>query len=280
MIELGINQTLKIRRTATPGIYLADEEGNEVLLPNRYITPVMKIGQSLNVFVYSDSEDRPVATTQVPLIFRNEFAYLKVKDVNAVGAFLDWGLEKDLLVPFRQQNQRMVPGQWYLVYLYLDVTTQRLAATTRVNSIFDKDSSPLEAGQEVDLLIAGSTEKGTKVVINNRYQGLIYSGDLFHDLLPGDRTKGFIRLIRPDKKIDVSLRKQGLENLEEGAQHILDELRHNGGFLPLTDSSSPEDIRLQLQMSKKNFKRSVGILYKQKWIALKPDGIRLNPKKK
>ncbi|WP_370087158.1 S1 RNA-binding domain-containing protein [Ekhidna sp.] len=272
-MTIGEYHTLEVDRITSPGAFLTDGE-TDVLLPTKYIPHGTKEGDELKVFVYRDSEDRIICTTQTPYAVVNEFAYLKVKDTSSVGAFLDWGIDKDLLVPFREQNNKLQRGHWCLVYLFLDVKTDRLAATAKIAKYFKREIT-VEEGEEVDLLIANTTELGVNVVINNSHRGLIYESDLFHDVLEGDRIKGYIKSIREDGKIDVSLRKEGLENLEMGAQQILDELKSNNGFLPLHDKSDPEEIQSLLQMSKKNFKRSVGILYKKKLIALKKDGIEL-----
>lgn len=275
-MKIGTFQTLKVDRLTDPGAYLTDGR-EDVLLPTKYIPVGTRKGDEVKVFIYRDSEDRVICTTQKPFAQVNQFAYLKVKDTGNVGAFLDWGIDKDLLVPFREQKNKLQRGQWVLVYLFLDEKTDRLAATAKVGKYFNTE--PLvEEGEEVDLLIANTTDLGVNVVINNRYKGLIYENDLFHDVLEGDRIKGFVKTIRPDGKIDVSLRKEGLENLELGAQQILDELKKNGGYLPLHDKSDPEEIQSSLQMSKKNFKRSVGILYKKKLISLEKDGISLSDK--
>jgi len=272
-LEIGKYHQLKIDRITSPGAYLTN--GNEdVLLPTKYIPRKARVGDLLKVFVYKDSEGRKISTTLIPNAEVDQFAFLKVKDVNDVGAFLDWGIEKDLLVPYREQKLKLRKGQWCLIYLFLDEKTERLVATAKVAKIFQSEID-LEKGDQVDLLITNSTELGVNVVVENKFKGLIYFNDLFHDVLEGDRIKGFVKEIRPDGKLDISLRKEGLENLEEGAQLILKELRQNDGFLPLHDKSDPEEIQSLLQMSKKNFKRSVGILYKQKLIRLEPNGIIL-----
>lgn len=272
-MTIGEYHTLEVDRITSPGAFLTDGE-TDVLLPTKYIPHGTKEGDELKVFVYRDSEDRIICTTQTPYALVNEFAYLKVKDTSNVGAFLDWGIDKDLLVPFREQKNKLQRGHWCLVYLFLDTKTDRLAATAKIAKYFKREIS-VEEGEEVDLLIVNTTELGVNVVINNSHRGLIYESDLFHDVLEGDRIKGYVKAIREDGKIDVSLRKEGLENLEMGAQQILEELKTSNGFLPLHDKSDPEEIQSLLQMSKKNFKRSVGILYKKKLIALKKDGIKL-----
>ena len=275
MIHVGIHNELIVDRILAPGAFLVDNEGNDVLLPNKYIPAGMKIGDQLKVFVYNDSEDRIVATTLCPLLQLHEFGYLKVKDINNIGAFLDWGLEKDLLVPFRQQHRRLNIGQWCLVYLYVDSLTHRLVATTKVEKHFEKENIELEINQEVDLLITSESDLGVNVIINNTYSGMIFRNQIYKDIMMGDHIKGFIEQVRTDGKIDVNLRKKGMKNLEAGAQTILEELRASDGFIALTDKSTPEEIQSVLQMSKKNFKKSLGILYKNKQVLLKEEGVLL-----
>ena len=275
MIYIGIHNELVVDRILSPGAFLIDSEGNDVLLPNKYLPKETKVGDQLKVFVYNDSEDRIVATTLSPLLQLNQFGYLKVKDINNVGAFLDWGLEKDLLVPFRQQHGRLNVGQWCLVYLYVDKLTNRLAATTKVEKYFKKENIELEVNQEVDLIITSKSNLGVNVIINNTYIGMIFQNQIYKDIMMGDKVKGFIEQVRPDGKINVTLRKKGMKNLEEGAQTILDELKTSEGFMALTDKSTPEEIQSVLQMSKKNFKKSLGILYRNKQVLLKKEGVLL-----
>ena len=275
MIHIGVYNDLIVDRILAPGAFLIDNKGNDVLLPNKYIPVGVKIGDQLKVFIYNDSEDRTVATTLRPLLQLHEFGYLKVKDVNNIGAFLDWGLEKDLLVPFRQQHKRLNIGQWCLVYLYIDTLTHRLAATTKVDKHFEKENIELEVNQEVNLLITNESDLGVNVIINNTYSGMIFRNQIYKDIMIGDHMKGFIEQVRSDGKIYVSLRKKGMKNLEAGAQTILDELRASNGFIELTDKSTPEEIQSILQMSKKNFKKSLGILYRNKQVLIKKEGVLL-----
>jgi len=275
MIYIGIHNELVVDRILSPGAFLIDSEGNDVLLPNKYLPKETKVGDQLKVFVYNDSKDRIVATTLSPLLQLNQFGYLKVKDINNIGAFLDWGLEKDLLVPFRQQHGRLNVGQWCLVYLYVDKLTNRLAATTKVEKYFKKENIELEVNQEVDLIITSKSNLGVNVIINNTYIGMIFQNQIYKDIMMGDKVKGFIEQVRPDGKINVTLRKKGMKNLEEGAQTILDELKTSEGFMALTDKSTPEEIQSVLQMSKKNFKKSLGILYRNKQVLLKKEGVLL-----
>lgn len=272
-MEIGKHHTLKVDRITPPGAYLTNGS-EDVLLPTKYFNRNTKVGQEIKVFVYKDSEGRKISTTLKPHAEVNQFAFLKVNDVNDIGAFLEWGIEKDILVPYREQKLKLRKGQWCLVFLYLDEKSERVAATAKVAKYF-KPAEGLAKGDEVALLITNDTELGTNVVVNNQFKGLIYATDIFHDFLEGDRIKGYVKEVRADGKLDISLRKEGMENLEVGAQQILEELKNNDGFLPLHDKSSPEEIQMMLQMSKKNFKRSVGILYKQKRIAINQDGIHL-----
>ncbi len=274
-LQLGRFNSLEVLRDTSVGLFLGDQAGNEVLLPNKYVPVNAKKGKVLDVFIYTDSEDRPIATTLKPLIQLGEFACLRVKDVSNVGAFLDWGLEKDLLVPFREQKDKMKLGKSYIVYLRLDEVTQRLVATAKLHKVFDKETKALEVGQEVNLIIGEGTDIGIEVVINHRYRGMLFRNEIFQDVMFGDPVTGYIKQVREDGKIDVSLRKTGMDNLEAGAQKILTELKANDGFLALHDKSDPEDIQFQLEMSKKNFKRSLGTLYKKKLVVLEEGGVRL-----
>ncbi len=271
-MNIGQYHTLKVDRITPPGAFLTDGE-TDVLLPTKYIPYDTRPGTTLKVFVYRDSEGRIISTTKKPHGTVNQFAYLKVNDTNQVGAFLEWGIDKDLLVPYKEQKVKLKKGYWVLVYIYLDEKTDRVAATVKVAKHF-KEEIALQEGDEVDLLITDSTDLGVNVVVNNGYKGLIYENDLFHDVLEGDRIRGYVKKIRSDGKLDISLRRAGLANLEEGATQILRELEKTDGFLPLNDKSDPEEIQSMLQMSKKNFKRSVGILYKKKLIAFEEGGIK------
>ena len=276
MIYLGEYNSLKIVRQTDNGVYLTDEEGSgEVLLPNKFVPETWDVGDELQVFIFKDSEDRITATTDKPLIKLNEFACLKVRDVNEYGAFLNWGLDKDLLVPFKEQPGKMIPGNWYIVYLYLDEQSERLAASARYQKFFQKQFIRLKAGEEVDLLIDDQTELGYNVIINNRYRGLIYQNEIFEKLRRGDRRKGYVKLVRDDGKIDVSLEITGYAKVEPNGQKILARLKANQGYLRLTDKSDPSDIAGFLEMSKKTFKKAIGTLYKQRLIRLEEDGIYL-----
>ena len=275
MYQIGKINQLEVFRESPHGMYLMDEDGHEVLLPNKYVPEGLEIDDDIEVFLFKDSEDRITATTQRPKILLNEFASLQVRQISEFGAFLDWGLDKDLLVPFAEQSRKMQKGEWHIVYLYIDEQTNRLVASSKLSRHVEKQDIELSNGQEVDLLIGRPTDIGFNVIIDNRYQGLIYKNEIFRDIRMGHQTKGFIKLIRPDGKIDVSLQRQGFQAIETHAEKILLRLKQKGGFLPLHDKSSPEEITKQLQMSKKNFKRAIGGLYKKGTIKISPEGIRL-----
>jgi uncharacterized protein len=274
MIEIGKFNTLKIARSTKVGLYLTDG-ASDVLLPNKYVPEEFEIDDKIEVFVYLDHEERPVATTLEPYVFLNEFALLRVNYINKFGAFMDWGMEKDLFVPFKEQARPMEEGKRYLVYMYLDEKTNRLVGSSKSNQFLDNKNITLEKGEEVDLIVSHITDVGINVIINEKHKGLLYKNEVFEDLRTGDRIIGYIKNIRPDGKIDVSRQPFGVERIDASAQKVLDELKASRGFLRLHDNSSPEDVKTVLQMSKKTFKKAVGTLYKQKLIEIKEDGIHL-----
>lgn len=280
MIEIGKYNTLTILRDTKVGLFLGnpteDPEGvHDILLPNKYVPRDFEIGDEMTVFVYLDHEERPVATTLEPYIFLNEFSLLRVNYTNQVGAFMDWGMEKDILVPFKEQARPMEKGKRYLVYLYMDEKTNRLVASSKLNQFLNNTNITVEVGEEVDLIVSHITDLGINVIINEKHKGLLYKNEVYDDLRTGDRIVGFIKSIRPDGKIDVSTRQLGFEGIEPSSQIILDELKASRGFLRLNDDSHPEDIKTVLKMSKKTFKKAIGVLYKQKLIEIKDDGIYL-----
>jgi len=281
MINIGKYNTLTILRDTKVGLFLGnpeqDPEGiHDILLPNKYVPNEFEIGEELIVFVYLDHEERPVATTLEPYILLNEFALLRVNYVNQVGAFMDWGMEKDILVPYKEQARPMEKGKRYLVYLYMDEKTNRLVASSKTNQFLKNDNLTIENGEEVDLIVSHITDLGINVIINEKHKGLLYKDEVYDDAIrTGDRLRGFIKNIRPDNKIDVSLQIQGYLNIEPNAEIILSELRASRGFLRLNDNSHPEDIKTVLKMSKKTFKKAIGSLYKDKLIEIKEDGIYL-----
>ncbi len=276
MIEQGKKCKLKIVKRSTFGLFLGDESGEEVLLPNKYCRDEMKPEGEVEVFIYRDSEGRKVATTLTPKIALHEFAQLKVNAASAVGAFMDWGLEKDLMVPFREQKQNLEEGRWYIVYMDLDQKTDRLYASNRIERYIQNDIITVKEGEEVSMLVWQKTDLGYTVIINNIHKGLIYENEIFTSLRIGDLIPGFVKKIREDGKIDLALQAAGYRNTKDAnSETVLTKLKENGGFLSVTDKSTPEEIYSAFGISKKAFKRSVGALYKQKIITLESGGIRL-----
>lgn len=275
MIEIGKYNLLRIDRQTDQGLYLESEDGEDVLLPNRYIPSTWKIDEQINVFVYNDSEDRMVATTLTPKIKLNEFALLEIKSISSFGAFADWGLAKDLLIPLNNQHRKLLSGENVVVYMYLDERTNRLVGTTKTSHL-EKNPLTVHEGEEVDLLIGSSCDFGFNVIINSIHVGILFDNEIFQPIQTGNHLKGYIKKIRENGKIDVRLRKIGFENIDPFVQKILDTLVLNKGKLLLTDHSRPEEIVTQLEMSKKTFKKAIGNLYKQRKIRIEKDGIYLN----
>ncbi len=276
MIKIGKFNRLRAARQTDNGVYFTDtDKSGEVLLPNKYIPDDLFEGDVLNLFVFKDSEDRITATTIRPKIMLGEFALLQVRDVNQFGAFLDWGMDKDLLVPFKEQPGRMSPGNWYMVYLYLDPQSERLVGSGRYQKFLQKENIDLREGQQVDLIIDDQSDLGVNVIINHRYRGLLYENEIFERIGRGDERKGFVKKVREDGKVDVTLQAPGYAKVEPNAARILEKLKENDGFLPLTDKSDPIQIAALLEMSKKTYKKAVGALYKERKVRLEEDGIYL-----
>lgn len=276
MAIAGKYNTLNITKIVDFGIYLDGGEFGEILLPMKWVPENTKPDDHLEVFVYFDSSDRIIATTMKPYAQVGDFAFLRVKAVNDVGAFLDWGLEKDLLLPYREQTYAVQKDFSYPVFIFAD-PKGRIAASMHLERFIEKDTSSLTAGQEVDLFIYAASDLGFKAIINNKFEGVIYANEVFRKIERGEKTKGFIKKVREDGKVDISLYKTGYQNkIDELSAKILDSLKNNNGFLPLTDNSQPEDIYKTLGMSKKNFKKSVGNLLKAGYIILQQDGISMS----
>ena len=278
MTKIGRLNQLKVVKEVAFGVYLDGGDLGEILLPKKVVPKDTQINDILDVFVYFDSEDRVIATTRHPYAQVGECAFLKVGDVNHVGAFLDWGLDKDLLVPKAEQYHRMEQDKSYLVYLKQD-TEGRILASSKIDYFLNTTRAHFKPGDQVDLLIADTTDLGHKVIINHRHWGLVYAGDVFKPLRYGQKTKGYIKTIRDDGKIDVTLRKLGKAGATGLAARILDELAKQGGFLGLHDKSSPVDIQRVFGESKKSFKNAIGQLYKKGDIAIEANGIRLKNEK-
>jgi uncharacterized protein len=275
MIELGKLNNLRIVKEVDFGLYLDGAEAGEILLPNRYVPQKFEIDEIIEVFIYKDSEDRIIATTESPYAMVGEFALLKVKAVDKVGAFMEWGLMKDLLVPFNEQQVRMEQGKKYLVRVFIDEVTQRIVASARIEKFLDKTISEFIEGQEVDVIIANQTDLGYKVIINNTHTGVIYQNEIYRPIDRGQKLKAFIKKVREDRKIDICLNKPGYEKIDQLTDRILEKLRKSDGFLPLNDKSNSEEIYQFFHESKKTFKKAIGALYKKKKINLEPSGIRL-----
>ncbi|MDO1500864.1 S1-like domain-containing RNA-binding protein [Winogradskyella maritima] len=278
MIHLGEYNTLYILRDTEPGLFLGDDEAgtNEVLLPNRYVPETFEIGDKIEVFVYLDNEERPVAITDKPYITKGDFALLRCNEVSKHGAFLDWGLVKELFCPFKEQAFKMKKGGWYLVHCYLDEETDRLVASSKTMRFLDNTTLEVAQFDKVDLIVSHPSDIGMNVIVNKKHHGLIYKDEIYKDISVGDKLEGIVKKVRHDNKLDISLSQIGYRNIEPNAQLILDALKDNSGFIPLHDKSSPEAIKEELQMSKKSFKKAIGSLYKDKQITIKDDGIHLN----
>jgi hypothetical protein len=275
MISIGQSYELVVVSIVEFGAYLDADNLGEVLLPRQYMPRALSVGDSVRVFLYLDSEDRPVATTQRPRAKVGEFAYLRVVDNTPVGAFLDWGLDKDLLVPFAEQHRPMEVGHSYLVFVYVDAMDGRIAASSRIEKFLD-DERPhnFKPGQAVDLIIANTTDLGYKAIINHSHWGVLYRDEVFERLSFGQYKRGYIKYIRPDRKIDLTLQ-GGQETRDRYAGIIESYLRKHGGFAPVHDKSEPKLVAEMFGMSKKAFKKAIGTLYKQRIISIDNDGIRL-----
>ena len=268
-MKIGKYNELKVNRMVDFGCYLADEEGQEVLLPKRYLTGSEQEGDTMRVFVYNDSENRPVATTEKPVAQVGDFALMRVSQVNEVGAFLDWGLaNKELLCPFREQRVKMKAGRSYVVYVYLDDESKRIVASAKLGKFLDNRLPNYYHRQKVDVLVVQRTDLGYKVIVDNLFWGLIYDNEVYGDLNIGDRRVGFIKQVRDDEKIDVTLEKIEKLRVDDLAMAIIDHLKSHGGSMELGDKSDPKDILETFNCSKKDFKKALGQLYKLKKIIL------------
>ncbi len=276
-MELGKINKLKVVRIEEKAYYLSDETGNEVLLTKDQVEKDLIVDEDIEVFIYNDENKNFVATTQKPPIQFEKFAYLKAKKVNKYGAFMDWEMPIDLLIPFDEQNGKMHEGKWYLVFMVKDERSDRLIGSCKVNEFVFFDKIDIIEGDEVDVLLYEKTDLGMGAIVNNLYKGLIFDSDIHKKLHPGDTIKGFVKQVREDGKIDLLLEPLGYKNsIDKNSQTILNALEKNDGFLNLTDKSSPEEIKSSLGLSKKAFKRSLGNLYKQKIIDISnEEGIKL-----
>ena len=275
MVRIGKKCVLEVVKFTEQGAYLDGGPYGEILLPRRYVSESLNEEDEIEVFISFDSEDRLVATTDFPIIVVDEFGALEVADVNRFGAFMNWGLPKDLFVPFAEQAVRMEKGQKYIVRAFVDSKTGRILASSKLNKFLSKEESNLQIGDEVDLLITAATDLGFKAIINNSFSGLLFQNELFKPIGIGDRMPGYVKNIRPDGKIDLSLDKQGYQRIDPVAESILEKLKQSGGVLNLSDKSDPDTIKQELSISKKAFKQAIGALYKKKLIVIEPEKIRL-----
>lgn len=275
MADIGKMNTLQVLRSSDFGLFLDGGELGDILLPKRYVADGLKLGDTVEVFIMLDSEDRLTATTLKPFAMVDEFACLRVASVTGVGAFLDWGLPKDLLVPFREQKIKMREGQFYMVRIYLDRASGRLAATAKLDKFLDQVESSFDIGEKVELLVCTATDLGYKVIVNGLHWGLVFHNDVFQPLERGQRLDGFVKQLREDGKIDLCLQKPGYEKVTKLTDVILNHLKGQGGFMPITGKSPPEEIRALFGVSKKTYKQAIGALYKKRRIEFVDEGTRL-----
>ncbi|MCX6232487.1 MAG: S1-like domain-containing RNA-binding protein [Bacteroidetes bacterium] len=276
MIEIGKYAELEIEKIIQQGAYLlTGDETASILLPTKYIPEGVEIGDMIRVFIYRDSEDKLIATTQTPYALIDECAYLTVKSQSNFGAFLDWGLLKDLLVPFREQNETMQVGKSYLVRLYVDKITNRIVGTQHINKFLRDNEITFQVNDEVEILVCNAVDLGYKVIVNNQHWGMLYKNQIFCDIEEGQKLKAWVKLIREDGKIDVSLQQPGFKEVLSAEEKILHLLQQNNGYCELNDSSSPDEIYAELQISKKVFKKAIGKLFREKHIMIEENGIRI-----
>ena len=275
-IKLGRFNTLKVVKEVSFGLYLDGGEEGEILLPARYVPQGCKPGDELNVFIYLDNEERLVATTQTPLAQVGEFACLEVAWVNQHGAFLRWGLMKDLFVPFREQKAKMEVGKRYVVHVHVDEESFRIMASAKVEHYLSKEKPAYSPVEAVELLVWQKTDLGYKAIVDNRFSGLLYENEVFRPLRMGQRLTGYVRQVREDGKMDLTLQKTGRAHVEDFSTVLLEHIRTNGGHTPLNDKSPADEIYSLFGVSKKTFKKAVGDLYKRRLITLGEDGLTLN----
>lgn len=275
VVRVGRMNRLKVLTDLDFGLYLDGKELGEILMPRKYVAEGTSVDDFVDVFIYLDSEDRLVATTETPHAMEGELAFLKVVSTTKIGAFLDWGLMKDLLVPFREQRERMLADEYYIVYIYFDQTSERLVASSKIHKFLKSKADKYRLGDEVELIICNPFDLGYKVIIDRQFVGAVFSNEIFQPVEPGQHVKGYIKSIRADGKIDVELQKTTDRARDILSEKILADLRAAGGFLPLTDKTDPEEIYESYRVSKRAFKRALGGLYKKRLIMIQDDGIRL-----
>ncbi|WP_250657606.1 S1 RNA-binding domain-containing protein [Alkalimarinus coralli] len=275
MVKVGQVNELEIIKETDIGAYLDGDSLGQIFMPFRYVPPGKKTGDHVEAFIYFDSEDRIIATTDKPKAMVGDFACLKVVAVNSVGAFLDWGLPKDLLVPYNEQKQTMVEGQSYVVAVFYDKNTNRIAASAKLNKFLDQEMGRYHNGLEVDLLICDHSDIGYNAVINNQHWGVLFDSEVYRPLKYGQKIKGYIKRIRDDGKIDLCLQQPGYKKVSTLSDRVMEELKKQGGYLPLSDKSAPEAIYKAFGASKKAYKMAIGALYKNRQITIEKEGITL-----
>ena len=280
MIQIGKYNILPIVKFLDFGAFVSGEPFGEILVPRKYVSPEWKVGDEINVFVYTDSEDRLVATTEQPLIQAGGFAILRVSQCTQVGAFLACGLSKDLLVPFREQHHRLQVGEKVVAYAFVDPQSQRLVATTKIEGrLRTVEQGLYKTKDRVKAIVYQKTDLGYKVIVDQKYRGLLYADEVFSDIRYGDKLDAFVEQIRPDGKIDVVLYKTGYNKVVDFSVQLLEYIKSNSGYVPFTDKTDPDRIYRVFGVSKKTFKKAVGDLYKKELVLLEADGIRLKNKK-
>ncbi|QYY35013.1 S1-like domain-containing RNA-binding protein [Ruficoccus sp. ZRK36] len=275
MLRLGEFHKLIIDRDVEPGLYLRNDDGDEVLLPGKDMPKSFQLGEVIEVFVYLDHKERPIATTRQPLIQTGRFAYLQCTSTTGIGAFVDWGMDKELLVPFANQEESMRKGNSYIVYMGVDEVTGRLVGYTKLNKFLRCEKSNLKRYEQVDLLVSHFTDLGANVIVNDRHRGMIFNNSIFEEIHVGDRMKGYVKNVRADGKLDIVLQPEGERGVADSTALVYAAIEKNGGVLPLHDKSSAEDIYDALGISKKVFKRAVSALYKERRIELNKDSISI-----
>lgn len=275
MIEPGKYHTLKVVRSSDQGFYLTKGEEDAILLPNRYTPAGLQIDDEIDVFVYTDSQGRLIATTLKPKLTLHEFALLQVTSITKFGAFMDWGIAKELLVPFREQEKRLQEGDSAVTYLFYDEVSERLVGSTKIRKFLDNEDISLEVDEQTDILVYEQTDIGYKCIVNNQYEGMIYENEIFQQINIGDKLIAYVKKVRSDGKIDLQIQQPGYSKVAPNAEKILQHLKANNGWLPLTDKSEPEEIKAKFNMSKKTFKKAVGYLYKKQLISIENEGIKM-----
>ena len=275
-VILGKYNQLEVVKEVDFGVYLNGGDDGEILLPTRYVPEGCRPGDILNVFIYLDNEERLIATTLQPLVQVDEFACLEVAWVNEYGAFLDWGLMKDLFVPFREQKMKMQKGHRYVIHAHVDENSYRIMASAKVEKYLSKEMPPYQQGEEVNVMIWQKTDLGYKVIVDNRFGGLVYQREIFQALEPGMKMQAYVRQVREDRKIDLTLQKDGFQKVDDFSEVLLQYIKEQGGYTHLNDKSAAEEIYETFGVSKKTFKKAVGDLYKKRLILLVEDGIRLS----